>query len=100
MAAHGRNLSTRSDGRSFLASRWHNARSFDDPMISAKISVVRRQVAIVRAILDELDRWLATDMNDDSLEQLLEELARLQIEVRDSLAPSASQTTPNRRPGA
>jgi hypothetical protein len=51
-------------------------------------ATLRRQVAIVRSILDEMERWLAPGTSADSVRvQLLEELSRLEGAARAWLAP-------------
>jgi hypothetical protein len=52
-------------------------------------STLRRQVAIVRSVLDQIERWVADGTSGDSVRvQLLEELSRLEREVRAWVDPS------------
>jgi hypothetical protein len=56
---------------------------------------LRRQVAIVRSILDEMERWLAPNMSGASVRvQLLEELSRLDGAVRAWVDPGQQLEPP------
>jgi hypothetical protein len=59
-------------------------------------STLRRQVAILRSILDELERWLAHGMREDSVRlRLLDELSRLERAVRDGSVPVRTPNLPH-----